>query len=45
MLTYGPAAGYLTLKEVFSFGALMGAINLVLWALIGSVWWKVVGVI
>lgn len=38
-------AGYLTLKEVFSFGALMGAINLVLWALIGSVWWKVVGVI
>ena len=36
-------AGYLTLKEVFGYGALMAVVNLALWALLGSVWWKVIG--
>ena len=36
-------AGYLDLKEVFKYGAIMGTFNFILWMLIGSFWWKVVG--
>ncbi|GAB4819400.1 hypothetical protein N2152v2_006446 [Parachlorella kessleri] len=36
-------AGYLTLPEVFKYGALCATINLLLWAATGSVWWKVLG--
>eukprot|EP00889_Picochlorum_renovo_P001928 jgi/Picre1/28958/NNA_004352.t1 len=36
-------AGYLDLKEVFKYGGLMGTFNFILWMLIGSVWWKFVG--
>ncbi len=36
-------AGYLTLAEVFKYGALCGTINLLLWAATGSVWWKLLG--
>ncbi|EFN55902.1 hypothetical protein CHLNCDRAFT_56149 [Chlorella variabilis] len=36
-------AGYLTLKEVFSYGALMSVVNLTLWGVVGGAWWKVLG--
>lgn len=36
-------AGYLSLKEVFSMGALMAVVNLLIWGLVGGTWWKVVG--
>lgn len=38
-------AGYLTLNEVFKYGAIMGTLNFVLWLAVGSVWWKVCGLI
>lgn len=36
-------AGYVSLKEVFSTGALMACINLTIWAVVGGAWWKVLG--
>jgi hypothetical protein len=36
-------AGYLTLKEVFSFGALMSVVNLCVWGVVGGAWWKFMG--
>ena len=36
-------AGYLTLKEVFSYGALMAVVNLLLWGVVGGAWWKFLG--
>ena len=38
-----PCTGYLTLKEVFSYGALMGVVNLLLWGVVGGAWWKALG--
>ncbi|KAI7837138.1 hypothetical protein COHA_009016 [Chlorella ohadii] len=44
----GPAAvyygsGYLSLLEVFEYGALMGALNLVVWGGLGGAWWTWLG--
>jgi DASS family divalent anion:Na+ symporter len=36
-------SGYMTLKEVFTFGALMGLRHLVTWGFIGMAWWKYLG--
>lgn len=36
-------AGYISLPELFEFGALMAVINLVLWFVAGSVWWRFLG--
>jgi DASS family divalent anion:Na+ symporter len=36
-------AGYLNLKEVFKYGAIFGFGNFVIWLLVGSVWWRVIG--
>lgn len=36
-------SGFLTLPEVFKYGALCGMMNLLLWGLTGSVWWKLLG--
>ena len=36
-------AGYLTLKEVFSYGALMSVVNLCVWGVVGGAWWKFMG--
>ncbi len=36
-------SGYLTLPDVFKYGALFSVVNLTLWAVVGSVWWKVLG--
>lgn len=37
------SAGYLTLNEVFTFGALMSVVNLALWGLVGGAWWAFLG--
>ncbi|KAK2076788.1 hypothetical protein QBZ16_005014 [Prototheca wickerhamii] len=36
-------AGYLELKEVFLYGALMAVVNLGAWGGVGAVWWKLLG--
>ncbi|KAL3130986.1 cytochrome P450-dit2 [Trebouxia sp. C0009 RCD-2024] len=36
-------AGYVSLKEIFSMGALMAVINLTIWGVVGAAWWKVLG--
>lgn len=36
-------SGYLELKDVFIYGALFAVINLSLWGVVGSVWWKAIG--
>ncbi|KAL6785363.1 LCI20 [Auxenochlorella protothecoides x Auxenochlorella symbiontica] len=36
-------AGYLELKEVFSYGALMAVVNLLIFGVVGGAWWKVLG--
>jgi DASS family divalent anion:Na+ symporter len=38
-------AGYLTLNEVFKYGAIMGCLNFVLWLTVGSIWWSITGFI
>lgn len=38
-------AGYLDLKEVFKYGAIMGTMNFVLWLFIGSFWWRAIGLV
>ena len=38
-------AGYLTLNEVFKYGGIMGSFNFILWMVVGSVWWRVIGLI
>ncbi|KAK9815699.1 hypothetical protein WJX72_008247 [[Myrmecia] bisecta] len=36
-------AGYLDLKQVFSMGALMAVVNILIWGVVGGAWWKVIG--
>ena len=36
-------AGFVTLKEVFSIGGIMAFVNILIWAVAGSIWWKVCG--
>ena len=36
-------AGYLSLKEVFSTGFIMMAVNLLIWGVVGGAWWRVIG--
>lgn len=36
-------SGYLALPDVFKYGALFSVINLTLWATVGTLWWKTVG--
>jgi len=36
-------ANFLSLKEVFSVGGIMAVVNLTIWGVAGSVWWKVCG--
>lgn len=38
-------AGYLTLPEVFKYGAIMGSLNFFIWMTVGSAWWKFLGLI
>jgi divalent anion:Na+ symporter, DASS family len=36
-------AGFLQLPEVFRLGAVLTAVNLAVWIVLGGVWWKVIG--
>ena len=36
-------AGFVDLKTTFRLGAVCAAINLAVWAVVGGVWWKVIG--
>lgn len=36
-------AGYVDLHDVFKLGLAMSLINLVIWALVGAGWWKILG--
>jgi DASS family divalent anion:Na+ symporter len=36
-------AGYVSLQEVFSIGGVMVVVNALLWAVAGSIWWKLCG--
>ena len=36
-------AGYVSLKEIFSMGALVAVVNLIVWGASGAVWWKIIG--
>ena len=38
-------AGFYDLKSCWRVGLLMGVFNLVVWAAVGSVWWKLAGFI
>lgn len=35
--------GYINSTEVFKVGALMGAVNMLIWGAIGMPWWKALG--
>ena len=36
-------SGYVELKDYFRLGAIVGAFNFILWAVVGGAWWKVIG--
>lgn len=36
-------AGYVSLASVFKFGALMAVVNTLIWGVVGSLWWKFIG--
>ncbi|CAK9163288.1 unnamed protein product [Ilex paraguariensis] len=36
-------AGYVELPDVFKLGIVMALINIVIWALVGALWWKILG--
>ncbi|KAJ7968262.1 Dicarboxylate transporter 2.1, chloroplastic [Quillaja saponaria] len=36
-------AGYVDLRDTFKLGLIMAMINITIWALIGSFWWKILG--
>ncbi|KAL2504536.1 Dicarboxylate transporter 2.1 [Abeliophyllum distichum] len=36
-------AGYVELRDVFKLGIAMALINIVIWALAGAAWWKILG--
>ncbi|CAG9459968.1 unnamed protein product [Pedinophyceae sp. YPF-701] len=36
-------AGYLKLDEVFKVGGILGVVSLVVWTVLGGLWWKVIG--
>lgn len=37
------AAGYVDLPDVFKFGFIMAFINALIWGVVGSFWWKFLG--
>lgn len=36
-------SGYLELKDVFKYGAVMAVWNILVWTVVGGFWWKVIG--
>ena len=38
--------GYITVPEIFRWGAIVGVLNVLFtWGLVGSLWWKLIGLI
>ena len=37
------AAGYLELPDVFKFGFVTALVNTLIWGVVGSIWWKFLG--
>jgi DASS family divalent anion:Na+ symporter len=37
------AAGYVELKDVFRLGAICAIWNILVWVVVGGIWWKVIG--
>lgn len=35
--------GLMSLSEMFSVGAIVGAVNVVVWGIVGILWWKILG--
>lgn len=42
-LVVAAAAGYMDLQDVFKFGFIMAVVNLVIWGVVGTFWWKFLG--
>lgn len=38
-------AGYISLKEMFASGAIAAVMNLAIWGIVGSMWWRWIGLI
>lgn len=36
-------AGYVELKDVFKYGAVMAVWNILVWTVAGGLWWKAIG--
>lgn len=36
-------AGYVELPEVFKYGFIMAIVNLTIWGVVGTFWWKFLG--
>lgn len=36
-------AGYVELKDVFKYGAVMALWNILVWTVAGGLWWKAIG--
>lgn len=37
------SAGYVDLPDVFKIGFVMALINVIIWATVGGLWWKFLG--
>jgi divalent anion:Na+ symporter, DASS family len=37
-------SGYVELRTWWKLGALTGGINLLIWLLVGGLWWKIIGI-
>lgn len=40
---FSATAGYMDLRDVFKFGFIMAVVNLVIWGVVGTFWWKFLG--
>lgn len=38
-------ANYVTLQEIFKYGAVVAVFNILIWGSVGSLWWKFIGLI
>ena len=36
-------SGYVTMKEWWTIGGIMSIFNLAVWAIVGGIWWKIIG--
>jgi DASS family divalent anion:Na+ symporter len=39
-------SGYISIPEIFKWGAIIGAVNVIgIWGIIGSFWWRFIGLV